>query len=258
MKSHRLPHAFFMALVAAAAAAPAVALPPTDQAGRPLQPVPVEVVSDDVLADITGKYYGANMLVGLRVDLVSNLSNGQGGTSQAAGSLYVRRTADGFEVQVHSQADAGAGGRSGTSPSGAVASGGEQINVAGIGQITQIAGDDNRMSNIAVIGITDQLDAPTGFNGRSGAEAQAGSMTARVTFAGGGVHIGLGGPGATISQAMTPANGGQVMQIGQIAGNGFVASNTMHLQMMTAVMPSLSIEQLGIQQALAAVSGLRR
>lgn len=254
MKSHRLPHALIMALVAVAATAPAVALPPsTDAASAPV--IEGEPVADAELASISGKNLGANMLVGLRVDLVSNLANAQGGSGTAAGSLYIMRTADGFDVRVHSQASAAGGG---ASPATGVVGGGEQLQVSGIGQVSQIAGDGNRMANVAVIGVTDNLAAPEGFNGLTGAEAGAGDMTARVTFGDGGVHMAVASPGATLTQAMSPANGGQVMQVGQIAGNGFVANNTMNLQLMTTTMSSISAQQAAIQQALAAVSGLRR
>lgn len=258
MKCHRLSSVLPIALAMAAVATPAVALPPSHEAAPQPAHIPViegEAVADSELAAISGKYFGANMLVGLRVDLVSSLANGQGGAGKAVGSLYIARTAEGFDIRVHSQADAS--GTSSAAPgAGTMVSGGDQIQVNGIGQITQVAGDGNRMANIAVIGVTDNLAAPEGFNGRTSAQADSGGISARVTFADGGLRLGLAAGGATISQAMSPANGGQITQIGQIAGNGFAASNNMHLQLMTATMSSLSAQQIGIQQALAAVNGL--
>lgn len=252
MKAQRLP-LVFMALVAVAAATPAAALPPSST----LPPVRVELVDDATLAGMTGKFYGANMLTGVRVDLVSTLANAQGGTATARGSLYVRRTATGFEVQVDSRADATAG-TGPTAPTGNVATGGQNISVQGIGQITQIAGDGNRMGNLAVIRIGSTPTAPTDFNGQTRAQAGAGDLTARVSFVGGGMQLGLGDIGATIRQEVMPGEAGHVMQMGRIAGNGFTASNTLQMQMTTAAMPTLSMQQLGIQQALAAISGLRR
>lgn len=252
MKTQRLP-LVFMALVAAAAAMPASALPPSSAPA----PVRVELVDDATLARMTGKFFGADMLTGVRIDLVSTLANAQGGTAAASGSLHVRRTAAGFDVQVDSRAAASAG----TAPapaSGNVASGGGQIAVQGIGQITQIAGDGNRMGNLAVIGVGNELSAPAGFNGLTQAQAGAGDLTARVSFEGGGVQLGLAGIGATIRQDVMPGEAGHIVQMGQIAGNGFTANNSLHLQMMTTAMPTLSMQQLGIQQALSAVSGLRR
>lgn len=250
MKIQRLP-LVFMALVAAATAMPAAALPPSPP------PVRVELVDDATLAGMTGKFFGADMLTGVRIDLVSTLANAQGGTATASGSLYVRRTAYGFDVRIDSRADATAG----TDPAVAsdnLATGGEGIGVQGIGQITQIAGDGNRMGNLAVIRLGADPSAPTDFNGLAGAEAGAGDLTARVSFDGGGVQLGLAGIGATIRQDVMPGGSGHIVQMGQIAGNGFTANNSLQLQMMTTAMPTLSMQQLGIQQALAAISGLRR
>lgn len=248
----RLP-LVFMALVAVAAAMPAAALPPSSAP----PPVRVELVDDATLAGMTGKFYGADMLTGVRIDLVSSLANAQGGTASASGSLYVQRTATGFEVRIDSRADATAG--TGTAPvSGNVATGGEQIGVQGIGQVTQIAGDGNRMGNLAVIRIGSAPSGAGTFNGQTSATASAGDLTAQVSFSGGGVQLGLGGIGATIRQHVTPGDAGHIMQVGQIAGNGFTAQNTLQLQMMTTAMPTLSMQQLGIQQVLAAISGLRR
>lgn len=254
MNIQRLPLAF-MALVAAAAATPASALPPSSSAAG--APVRVELVDDATLARMTGKFYGANMLTGVRIDLVSTLANAQGGTASASGSLYVRRTETGFDVRFDSRADASAGSGPAT-PTGNIATGGENIQVNGIGQITQIAGDGNRMGNLAVISIGADPTAPTDFNGLSQAQAGAGDLSAQVTFADGGVQLGLGSIGATIRQRVMPGESGHIVQVGQIAGNGFTAHNSLQLQMMTTAMPALSMQQLGIQQVLAAISGLRR
>lgn len=265
MTRFRLPHALIMALVAVAAAAPAAALPPFYESPG-AAPVRHELVDDSELAGITGKYLGSNMLVGLRVDLVSTLSTGQGGTAMAGASLYIQRTGSGFRVLVDSRADAAApaldpatatAGAAGTEPVRNIATGGDRIDVQGIGQITQIAGDNNRMANLALIEVVDALAAADGFNGRRGLQAASGDMVATVSFVGGGVELGLSGPGATIRQQALAGGAGGVMQVGQIAGDGMVASNSMHLQMLSSAMPILSMQQLGIQQALVAISGLR-
>jgi len=250
---NRLPHALVMALVAVAAAGPAAALPPPPA----VEPVRVQLVDDAELAGLTGKFLGANMLVGVRVDLVSTLANAQGGTATAAGSLYVRRSGGGYVVAVDSRVQAGAG--EGDAPTTThVAVGGDRIGVNGIGQVVQIAGDGNRMTNLAVIGVVDTLAAPTGFNGEAGGLAEAGGLTARVSFSGGGIQLALTAPGATIGQQALTGGAGGVMQTGRIAGDGIVASNTLQMQMLATTMPTLSVQQLGIQHALAAITGLRR
>ncbi len=257
MKSRSLPLAFFMVLVAAASA-PALALPPSSQPAADVPPVRVQLVDDATLAGMTGKFFGADMLVGVRIDLVSTLSTAQGATATATGSLYVRRVGNGFDVRVDSQADATAGATDAPQGGGALAIGGDGIHVDGIGQVTQIAGDGNRMGNLAVVQLGSAPGAPSGFNGQMGAQAEAGGLTARVSFVGGGVQLGLVAPGATIRQEVTPGASTRVLQTGRIAGDGFTGSNALHLQMMTTALPTSSMQQLGIQQALSALSGLRR
>ncbi|AXK73181.1 hypothetical protein DWG18_13405 [Lysobacter sp. TY2-98] len=243
-----------MAFAAVAGAGPAFALPPSPPVNN--TPLRVEVVDDAALGTMTGKYYGADMLVGVRIDLVSQLATAQGGTATAVGSLYVQKTGNGYDVQVDSHASASAG--NGSAPvSNNIATGGEQIHVDGIGQITQIAGDGNRMGNLTIVQLGSNPAAPSGFNGASSAQAQDGALQAQVSFVGGGVQLGLVAPGATIGQQVTPGASGRITQIGQIAGDGFTASNALHLQMMTSALPASAVQQLGIQQALSAVSGLR-
>lgn len=254
----RLPHVLLMALVAVAAAGPAAALPPfsTD--------VDAAAVDDSELEGITGRYIGSNMLVGVRIELLSSLSTPNGAHASAAGALFVRRDGNGFQVLVDSRVDA----YSPTpdplatplpaSAEGRLAAGGDTLYVQGIGQVTQIAGDGNRMSNLALIRIGDVGTAPDGYNGAMGSQATAGDLVAQVSFVGGGVQLGLTAPGATIGQHALVDGAGGVMQVGRIAGDGMVASNTLNLQLMAASMPTSSMQQLGIQQALSAISGLRR
>lgn len=251
MNTPRLPHVF-MALVAAACAFPAFALPPSNP-----PPVRVELVDDATLAGMTGKFFGADMLTGVRIDLVSTLANAQGGSATASGSLYIRRAGSGYQVRVDSRAEA-IEGSAPTPATGNAANGVAGIGVDGIGQITQIAGDDNRMGNLAVIRFGADPAGAGGFNGATNAQARAGDLTARVSFADGGMRIRLSDIGATIHQEVMPGESGHIMQVGQIAGNGFTANNSLQLQMMTTAMPILAMQQLGIHQALAAISGLRR
>ena len=97
MNRHPLPRALFSALVAGAAAVqPAVALPP----------LKAELVDEATLATMSGKFYGANLLVGLRVDLVSSMSLPDHSRASASGSLSIRRVGSGYDVRVDSRADA--------------------------------------------------------------------------------------------------------------------------------------------------------
>lgn len=252
MRRHTLPRALFSVLVTGAAAAQtAVALPP----------VKAEVVDEATMAGISGKYYGANMLVGLRIDVVSTLHNPGHGTAQANGSLVIQRNGNGFDVAVDTRASAESVA-AGELPTGA-ATGGESLQINGIGQISQIAGDGNRMSNVTSISFSpDSLTTGDGgFNGSLSSTAGAGAMAAQITFLDGGMQLDLTGPGSILGQSFSPgANGvdGRILQVGQIAGNGITGSNQIHLQLMTSLMPSLWQQSLGTLQALAGLRGLSR
>ncbi|GHA87133.1 hypothetical protein GCM10007067_26230 [Lysobacter bugurensis] len=233
-----------MAAVEAAAAAP---------------PVRVEVVDDATLAGINGKYLGANMLVGLRIDIVSSVHAPGQTQAHAAGSLLVRRTGAGYDVAVDTRAHAEPGAGA-PSPTG-IATGGEALQVAGIGQVTQIAGNGNAMSNLTTIRFVSNVGTASGFNGAAASAAAGGGVSAQIAFGNGGVRLDLNAPGALLGQHIdTHAlhGAGGVMQIGQLTGNGIVAHNQLHLQIATELMPSLWQHQLGVQQALSGLQGLSR
>src|SRR5689334_24943983 len=102
MNRHSLPLVLFMALTAVAAF-PASALPPSSADALWLAPVNAEPVDDAVLAQAQGKYFGADMLVGVRIDLVTQVATAGGGNAAAIGALYIRRSGSGFIVQVDSR-----------------------------------------------------------------------------------------------------------------------------------------------------------
>ena len=254
MNRHTLPRALFSALVAGAAAAqPAVALPPLN----------ADLVDELTLSQISGKYYGANMLVGLRIDVTSTLHTAQQGTATASGSLSIRRSGNGFEVSIDSRTGAVAG--TGVAPATgggdtAQATGGEAIQVNGIGQVTQIAGDGNRMANVTTIRFQPEASANTGasgFNGLASSHASDGAVTAHVTFLDGGMQLGVSAPGTTLAQQFRLGGGG-IMQLGQIAGNGVAGSNQLQLELATSAMSADLQRQLGVQQALSGLTGLGR
>lgn len=251
MNRHTLPRALFSALVAGAAAVqPAVALPP----------LKAELVDEATLATMSGKFYGANMLVGLRVDLVSSMTLPDRGSASASGSLSIRRVGGGYDVRVDSRADASAGSGGYPPPGDASAVGGDGLRVNGIGQINQIAGDGNRLSNLTSISFVSDLGNGN-FNGQRSAQAAAGLMVAKITFLDGGASLDISAPGALLRQQFDAgANGadGRVLQVGQIAGNDLVGSNRMHLQLMTESMSNRMQQQLGIQQVLAGLRALPR
>ena len=219
-----------------------------------LEPVDARPVDDRTLDAARGKFLGANMLVGVRIDLVTQLTNAAGGQAGGQASLYIVNTPDGPQVQVDTRSSAG--GAAGVAGNG-VATGGDALIVNGVGQVTQIAGDGNRMGNTAVIRVVDALPTPTGFNGERSSQSQAGPVTATVSFAEGGLQMGVQMPGARLGQTVRGGAGdGGVLQQATITGDGFTGSNTLQMQILAAPLPLASLSELGVQQARAAAGGL--
>ena len=80
MDNRQLPLALFVALVVAAVPAQAgAALPPSSITEVVEGGANADSVDDATLADMTGRYLGNDMLVGLRVELVSTWQAADGG-----------------------------------------------------------------------------------------------------------------------------------------------------------------------------------
>lgn len=259
MNRPSLPCVLFTALAAAAAAAqPAAALPPAQRA-----PVRAQIVDDATLATLSGRYYDAHMLIGLRVDLISSVATPQQGAAIATGSLLVLRDGDGYRVRsdARSSAAAGADAPLANADADADASGADAVRVQGIGQIAQIAGDGNRLSNLASIDFVDRaradLDA-SGFNGQTHSDSTAGALRAQVTFLDGGAQVGVQAPGVSLQQRLDGGGLGGIAQSGRIAGDGVSAGNRLQLQIVTAAMTPQMSRQLGLQQALEGLRALPR
>lgn len=257
MNTRTLPLALFGTLVGMAASAHAEAAQPSP-ATKP-EPVRVEVVDEDTLSRINGKFYGADMLVGLRIELLSNWRTAEGSLS-AAGTLEIQRNANGgFTVQVDTRSAAQGTGGAGNGLPNASASGGDQVSVNGVGQVVQIAGDGNQFGNLTSISFAPR-DASGGgsFNGQTSSNASHGNLVANVSFEGGGAQLGLSGPSGGLNQSVISGADGGLMQSVRVAGQDQIGSNTMQLQLQTATMPALTQQQLGIYEAMAGLRQLPR
>ncbi|TWH99475.1 hypothetical protein IP90_03090 [Luteimonas cucumeris] len=257
MNTRTLPLALFGTLVGMAASAHAEAARPA-AAAEHIKPVRVEVVDEDTLGRISGKFHGADMLVGLRIELLSNWRTADGSMS-AAGTLQIQRNANGgFDVQVDTRSNAQAAGAAGTPLANATASGGDQISVNGVGQVVQVAGDGNRFANLTAISFTPREAAGGNFNGNTASTSSSGNMIASVSFEGGGAKLGLSAPSGVLSQSVISGANGGIMQAARVAGQDQVGSNLMQLQLQTATMPALQQQQQGVYQALAGLRQLPR
>ncbi len=255
MNTRKLPLALFGTLVGMAVSASAEAAQPSP-AVKPA-PVRVEVVDEDTLSRINGKFYGADMLVGLRIELLSNWRTAEGSLS-AAGTLQIQRDANGgFTVQVDTRSDAQAAGGAGSGLANASASGGDQVSVNGIGQVVQIAGDGNKFGNLTSISFSPR-DQGGDFNGQTHSTSTNGNLVASVSFENGGARLGLSAPSGLLSQSVVSGADGGLMQAARVAGQDQIGSNTMQLQLQTATMPALTQQQLGIYEAMAGLRQLPR
>jgi hypothetical protein len=84
-------------------------------------------------------------------------------------------------------------------------------------------------------------------------------MTARISFTGEGMSLQLTGPGAVLSQSMTPGgpgSDGRFMQVGQLFGDNIAGGNVMQLSLLTEQMSAQALHQMGTRIALSGLGGL--
>lgn len=149
----------------------------------------------------------------------------------------------------------------------ASATGGQNVTVNGVSQVTQVAGNGNTGVNSAVIDFTGSsptTSAAGGAASTSGTSASAtsasGNVRAGVTFANGGVALTLQTPAGVATQAISPASahgGGSIAQLVQVAGNAQSVVNQLQLSVRTQAMSGAVLRQLGVLQAMRNAALLR-
>ncbi|HEX7682129.1 MAG TPA: peptidase C39 [Trinickia sp.] len=163
----------------------------------------------------------------------------------------------------------------------ASATGGQNVSVNGVSQITQVAGNGNSGMNSTVIDFNgssassastlagnaapnpvqgtgaDSSSIAIGGAGTSRPAATAtsasGNVKAGISFANGGVSVTLQTPAGVATQTISPSiaqRGGSIAQLLQIAGNGQAVVNQLKLSVQTLPMSSALMRQLGVLQAL--------
>lgn len=160
----------------------------------------------------------------------------------------------------HTSAMAPAG--SGANPQ-ASATGGQNVSVSGVSQITQVAGNGNVGANSTVIDFNGSGPAPTvtTTSPTAAATSASGNVKAGISFANGGVAVSVQTPAGIATQTIAPAGaqrGGSIAQLLQIAGNGQGVVNQLKLSIQTQPMSAALLRQLGVQQALRNAAALRR
>lgn len=219
----------------------------------------VQTVGDDVLAGQTGKYAGGTMISGFVLNVISQWQLPNGASALAQGTLTAAQTAAGQVATTVSTlarvTDGGAGnsgssGSSGANPN-AHATGGQNIAVNGVSQVTQVAGDRNAGANLAQIDFNNNAIALAGSGNAPSAAASnaSGSVTAGISFGSNGVNLSLQTPAGLATQTIAPGNG-QIAQLLQIAGNNQQVANQLQLHLQTQQMSPAMIRQIGVLQAL--------
>lgn len=203
--------------------------------------------------------------------------NGVGNGNAAHGGASIGTT-----VTSSSALPSGAAGTgTGANPQ-ASATGGQNVSVNGVSQITQVAGDGNTGANSTVIDFNgasaSTLASNAGSSRGQGANANpstvggannptatatsaSGNVKAGISFAGGGVSVSLQTPAGIATQTISPAGvqgGGSIAQLLQVAGNGQAVVNQLKLSVQTLPMSGALMRQSGVLQALRNSALLRR
>ncbi|NIE64867.1 peptidase C39 [Burkholderia sp. Ax-1719] len=233
--------------------------------GSDAQPVHCEPVDDDVLAHQTGKYAGSDMISGVVLNVISQWNLPNGATATAQGALtVVTNTVNQLSASVQTSAkvtDPVAGGtttaNSGAAPSN-TATGGQNVSVNGVSQVTQVAGNNNVGSNAASIDYTNSSGSGASLanvaNTPSASASNAnGTIRAGIAFGGNGISVTLQTPAGIATQNIMPSNtaqAGSIAQLLQVAGNNQQVANQLSLSLQTQQMSAQMIRQAGVLQAL--------
>jgi hypothetical protein len=240
-----------------------------------------QAVDDDVLSHQTGKAPGAEMVSGLVLDLMSQWQMPNGAAATAHGRLTVTTLPDNTlsaQVSTSAQANDGvahgngnhygnvsssAGASAGTGANAqASATGGQNVSINGVSQVTQVAGNSNIGMNSAVIDFDGPGASAIGTGGAAGtnsnsasasATSASGSVNASVTFGNGGVALSLQTPAGIARQTIATAGAqgsGSIAQSIQVAGNAQAVLNQLQLSVQTHAMSGALLRQLGVLQAM--------
>ncbi|WP_408267900.1 peptidase C39 [Paraburkholderia sediminicola] len=220
----------------------------------------LQPVDDAILANQTGKGIVGDIISGVVITLLSQWQLPNGATAVASGSLAIgTNTPNQPNVQFNSAASVtgpNVGGGSGANRN-ASATGGQNVNVNGVSQIAQVAGNGNLGTNQALIDFDASPGSLTGgsYNNATSASASNanGSVKASVSLANGGISISLQTPGGIATQTIAPSSAqqaGMIAQLLQIAGNNQQVANQLQLHLQTQPMSASMLRQIGVLQAL--------
>lgn len=230
----------------------------------PQQSIQCQPVDDDVLSHQTGRYAGSDMISGFVLNLISQWQLPNGASAVAQGSLTVTQNAVNqlsAQVQTYTKVnDPGHGTNthnSGANP-GAVVTGGQNVTVNGVSQVTQVAGNGNIGTNGTTIdfnnaapqtaNIPNPTSQPSSFASNGNGNIQAG-----IAFANNSINVSVRTPAGIATQSIVPGNAqqaGAIAQLLQVAGNNQQVANQLALSLQTQQMNAAMVRQTGVLQAL--------
>jgi hypothetical protein len=222
----------------------------------------VELVADDELAQMRGKYLGGNIVSGFMVDMASHWRN-EAGQASAEARLVASNLRNGLAnvaTDVRTSVQMGADALAGSTP-GASVSGGTGVQVNGVGQVTQVAGSNNLASNTNSISMQTAPLPTLPSNGQTASVAAQNGFTAQAQVGQGGVQVAITSPMGIATQSVMPGAGaavGSVTQVAQLAGNTQVIANQLAIQLQLQAMSRQQLAQIGVAQALQSIAGLHR
>ena len=225
----------------------------------PIQPVMVELVDDGELAAARGKYLGQFVVTGFMVEMATQWLN-----HEAVATASARLTAAGLDhagrpdVSVNTSAHVTASNQASSAPA---PTGVPALQISGLGQVSQIAGDGNSMANVTTIAFQREALPGPGSSGAATSDAAAAGYRAHAAIAGNTLVIGVATPSGVATQAIHSrgaSGAGNLMQTAQIVGHQQQVVNQMSVQLQIRSMSASQLSQIGIAQALEAVSMMRR
>lgn len=259
----------FSVAVSCAAHAERLSSPFSEPLAAPL----MQPVGDEVLAVQTGKFAGVPAISGFVLNLLSQWQLPNGEAIAADATLAVSRTVNGLLAQTNANAavrslvngngqgaDTNANGPANNGANGATTSGGENVRVNGVSQVTQVAGYNNTGSNSAVIDFSPGNPGQL-YNGNTQASVSGPTgLAANIAFTPTGASVSLRTPaGIATQQIITSQNQtGNIAQLLKIAGNNQTVMNQLQLHLQTSNLTSNQLRQIGIQSALSNMVNVRK
>lgn len=220
-------------------------------------PVMAELVADDELAGVRGKYLGASLVSGFVVEMVSRWQNdtaiATASARVAAANLAAGRAVAHASANLSARVQRLAPGT--VRGNGGVAS--SAVQVAGVGQVTQIAGDGNSASNVSTITTqTAPIQATVASSTPAPQMAQGNGITASATLApGGGVSVAIQ---SAAGSALQNAQAGSLMQTARITGDAQQVFNLTNITLQVQQLSTRQLTQSSMRDALAAIAAMRR